>query len=45
MYKLELTRQEIEEIKELIYCNIDANDWENLDENLKSALTKLQGLK
>jgi hypothetical protein len=45
MYKLELTRQELEEIKELIYCNIDANDYENLDEALKTALAKLQALR
>jgi Arc/MetJ-type ribon-helix-helix transcriptional regulator len=42
---VELTVQEVEEIKELIYTEIDANDYENLSETLKELLTKLQTLK
>jgi hypothetical protein len=39
---IELTKYEISEIKELIYNKIDqVNGYENLSEELKSILTKL----
>jgi|GWRWMinimDraft_12_1066020.scaffolds.fasta_scaffold45762_3 hypothetical protein len=40
--KIELTENEITEIKEMIYNEIDVNDYENLNETLKELLTKLQ---
>jgi hypothetical protein len=42
--KIELSLQEIIEIKEMIYNEIDVNDYENLNETLKELLTKLQSL-
>ena len=42
--KIELTNKEIIEIKEMIYNEIDVNDYENLNETLKELLTKLQNL-
>ena len=42
--KIELTNKEIIEIKEMIYNEIDVNDYENLNETLKELLTKLQSL-
>ena len=42
--KIELSLQEIIEIKEMIYTEIDVHDYENLNETLKELLTKLQSL-